>query len=130
MLIKNEIVLLDQINIDLKQGKTHFQAVVDASIPVIVRPVALATCFTVLGMIPLLWDAFFAAMAVTIMGGADLCHGPDLDCGAGALLYFFRVHELEEADVKKNHHLCNLGANLWFSLDESWQLKSTGSRCR
>jgi multidrug efflux pump subunit AcrB len=34
-----------------------------------VRPVAMATFTTVLGMIPLLWDAFFVAMDGTIMGG-------------------------------------------------------------
>jgi len=68
MLMKNEIVLLDQINIELKNGKAPMQAVIDSAVSR-VRPVAMAAFTTVLGMIPLLWDAFFGAMAVTIMGG-------------------------------------------------------------
>lgn len=68
MLMKNEIVLLDQINIELDKGKKPMTAVIDSAVSR-VRPVALAAFTTVLGMIPLLWDAFFEAMAVTIMGG-------------------------------------------------------------
>lgn len=68
MLMKNEIVLLDQINIELAKGKAPLLAVIDSAVSR-VRPVALAAFTTVLGMIPLLWDAFFEAMAVTIMGG-------------------------------------------------------------
>ncbi|PIE63980.1 MAG: hypothetical protein CSA26_10380, partial [Desulfobacterales bacterium] len=68
MLMKNEIVLLDQINIELAAGKHPYEAVLDSAVSR-VRPVAMAAFTTVLGMIPLLWDAFFAAMAVTIMGG-------------------------------------------------------------
>lgn len=68
MLIKNEIVLIDQINIERKEGKSDFAAVIDAAASR-VRPVSMAAFTTVLGMTPLLWDAFFAPMAVTIMGG-------------------------------------------------------------
>ncbi len=68
MLMKNEIVLLDQINIELGEGKAPYLAVIDSAASR-VRPVALAAFTTVLGMIPLIWDAFFVAMAVTIMGG-------------------------------------------------------------
>jgi len=68
MLIKNEIVLLDQINIELEEGKSAYCSVLDAAINR-VRPVCMSAVTTVLGMIPLLWDAFFAPMAVTIMGG-------------------------------------------------------------
>jgi multidrug efflux pump subunit AcrB len=68
MLIKNEIVLLDQINIELAEGKPPHLAVLDSAVDR-VRPVSMAAFTTVLGMTPLLWDAFFAPMAVTIMGG-------------------------------------------------------------
>ncbi len=68
MLIKNEIVLLDEINAEIARGKPPHQAVPDAAISRI-RPVAMAALTTVLGMAPLLSDAFFAPMAVTIMGG-------------------------------------------------------------
>ncbi|CCK79081.1 efflux RND transporter permease subunit [Desulfobacula toluolica] len=68
MLIKNEIVLLDQIKAELADGKEPFTAVVESSASRI-RPVTMATFTTVLGMIPLLTDAFFSPMAATIMGG-------------------------------------------------------------
>ncbi len=68
MLIKNEIVLLDQINIEMNEGKAPYRAVLDASVSR-VRPVAMAAFTTVLGMAPLLLDPFFIGMAVTIMAG-------------------------------------------------------------
>ncbi|WP_419781472.1 efflux RND transporter permease subunit [Maridesulfovibrio sp.] len=68
MLIKNAIVLLDQINIELAEGKEPYRAVVDSALSRI-RPVAMAAGTTILGMLPLVTDAFFSAMAVTIMAG-------------------------------------------------------------
>ena len=68
MLIKNEIVLLDQINIELAAGLKPYDAVINSSVSRM-RPVSMAAITTILGMIPLLWDAFFVAMAVTIMAG-------------------------------------------------------------
>jgi multidrug efflux pump subunit AcrB len=67
MLIKNEIVLLDQIKAELDSGKTPFNAVLDSSASRI-RPVTMATFTTVFGMVPLLTDAFFSPMAAAIMG--------------------------------------------------------------
>ncbi len=68
MLIKNAIVLLDEIRVLREAGGEPRTAVVEASISRM-RPVLMAAGTTVLGMIPLLGDAFFAAMAVTIMAG-------------------------------------------------------------
>ena len=68
MLIKNGIVLVDQINLELKEGKAAYQAVFDSGVSR-VRPVAMAAITTILGMIPLLFDVFFQSMAVTIMFG-------------------------------------------------------------
>ncbi|PSW11348.1 AcrB/AcrD/AcrF family protein [Photobacterium sanctipauli] len=68
MILKNGIVLLDQINIELESGKDPYDAVVDSAISR-VRPVSMAALTTVLGMIPLVFDAFFQSMAVTIMAG-------------------------------------------------------------
>ena len=68
MLIKNAIVLVDEINLNLGKGKRRFWAVVDAGVSRM-RPVMMAAATTILGMIPLLMDAFFIAMAVTIMVG-------------------------------------------------------------
>jgi multidrug efflux pump subunit AcrB len=68
MLLKNGIVLLDQINSELDSGKEPYQAVFDSGVSR-VRPVSMAAITTILGMIPLLADAFFESMAVTIMFG-------------------------------------------------------------
>ncbi|PLC59568.1 efflux RND transporter permease subunit [Photobacterium carnosum] len=68
MLVKNGIVLLDQIEIEIASGKEKYLAVVDAAVSR-VRPVCMAAITTVLGMLPLLPDVFFKPMAVTIMFG-------------------------------------------------------------
>ncbi|MGF1756951.1 efflux RND transporter permease subunit [Photobacterium sagamiensis] len=68
MLVKNGIVLVDQIEIEISGGKEKYQAVVDAAVSR-VRPVCMAAITTVLGMLPLLPDVFFKPMAVTIMFG-------------------------------------------------------------
>ena len=68
MLIKNAIVLIDQINLELGEGKELLAAIVDSGASRL-RPVAMAALTTALGMIPLLLDAFFKAMAVTIIFG-------------------------------------------------------------
>ena len=68
MLIKNAIVLIDQIGIEMASGKVPFQAIVDSGLSRLI-PVSMAAMTTILGMTPLLQDAFFIAMAVTIMFG-------------------------------------------------------------
>ena len=68
MLIKNGIVLVEEIDLVRAEGKPLREAIVEASVSRL-RPVMLAAVTTILGMIPLLWDAFFVSMAVTIMGG-------------------------------------------------------------
>jgi len=68
MLIKNAIVLIDQIEQDLALGVEPYKAVLDSSVSRM-RPVLMASGTTILGMAPLLTDAFYAAMAATIMSG-------------------------------------------------------------
>ncbi|MGY0614611.1 efflux RND transporter permease subunit [Vibrio sp. FJH11] len=68
MILKNGIVLLDQINLELESGKDPYIAIVDSAISR-VRPVSMAALTTILGMIPLVFDAFFGSMAITIMAG-------------------------------------------------------------
>lgn len=68
MMIKNAVVLLDQIGIDRAAGLDTYEAVVQSAMSRL-RPVMLAAGTTVLGVIPLLQDVFWVGMAVTIMGG-------------------------------------------------------------
>lgn len=68
MLIKNAIVLVEEINLEQSQGKGLTDSILDSGVSRL-RPVAMAALTTALGMIPLIFDAFFVSMAITIIGG-------------------------------------------------------------
>lgn len=68
MTIKAAIVLVDEIDVQLKLGKTPYQAVMTSGVSRLM-PVAMSSGTTMLGMIPLFTDAFFVSMAVTIVFG-------------------------------------------------------------
>lgn len=68
MLIKNAIVLIDETDSQIAEGKARLQAVIDAAVSR-VRPVVLGVLTTVLGVVPLLWDPFFASLAIVIIAG-------------------------------------------------------------
>lgn len=68
MIIKNAVVLIDQIDAEIRSGKAPYAAILDSAVSRL-RPVSMASITTVLGMIPLLQDIFFVGMSVTIIGG-------------------------------------------------------------
>ena len=68
MMIKNAIVLLDQANIYIEEGKVRYDAIIEAAVSRL-RPVSLAAATTVLGVIPLIQDVFWVGMAVVLMAG-------------------------------------------------------------
>lgn len=68
MMIKNGIVLMDEINLQISEGMAPRDALVNSSKSRL-RPVMMASLTTILGMIPLIPDAMFGSLAVTIMGG-------------------------------------------------------------
>ena len=68
MNIKNAIVLVDQIGIEEAKGTPRLEAIIEATKSRIV-PVSMASGTTILGMLPLLFDAMFGGMAACIMGG-------------------------------------------------------------
>lgn len=68
MMVKNAIVLLDEINTLKSDGQSEYDAVVNAAVARL-RPVLLAAGTTVLGVIPLLGDVFWVSLAVVIMFG-------------------------------------------------------------
>ena len=67
-MIKNAIVLLDEINNNLADGRNHYASVLEAAMSRL-RPVMLAAATTVLGVAPLLQDVFWVGLAVTVMAG-------------------------------------------------------------
>ena len=98
MQIKQAIVLIDETDHQLSSGKHPFDAIVDSGLSRI-RPVVLAALTTVLGMIPLLPDVFFASMAVTIMFG--LAFAAMLTLIVVPVLYsiFFRIKYVKPEEV-------------------------------
>lgn len=97
MLIKNAIVLIDQIDFEIKEGKHPWQAILDSSVSRM-RPVILAAVTTVLGMIPLLFDIFFANMAVTIMFGLTFATILTLIVVPTLYRIFFRISPVTNKD--------------------------------
>lgn len=90
MLIKNGIVLVDQIRLELAEGKDPYAAVFDSAVSR-VRPVSMAAITTILGMLPLLLDVFFEAMAVTIMFGLGFATILTLLAVPAAYALFYRI---------------------------------------
>ena len=68
MIIKNVIVLLDEVNIQRRAGVDSYRAVIEATVSR-ARPVLMAAITTIFGMIPLLFDVVFSGMAATIVFG-------------------------------------------------------------
>ena len=68
MMIKNGIVLIQEVDEEIASGKDPYDAVISSGVSRF-RPVLMAAMTTVLGMIPLLWDVMFNSMAITIMCG-------------------------------------------------------------
>ena len=68
MMIKNGIVLMDEITLEINSGIAPREALINSSKSRL-RPVMMASLTTILGMIPLVPDAMFGSLAVTIMGG-------------------------------------------------------------
>ncbi len=96
MLIKNGIVLVEEIDLVRAEGRPLRKAIVEASVSRL-RPVMLAAVTTILGMLPLLGDAFFVSMAITIMGGLAFATILTLVAAPVFYLIFFARDEKREA---------------------------------
>lgn len=95
MMIKNGVVLVDEVDVQIRDGKEAFRALIDASTSRL-RPVLLAAMTTILGMIPLVNDDMFGSLAVTIMGGLFI--GTIITLVVLPILYslFFRIRHPEK----------------------------------
>jgi len=93
MLIKNSIVLIDEANAQVGDGRDRYVAIVNSAVSR-ARPVAMAALTTVLGMVPLLTDVFFKDMAIVIMSG--LAFATALTLCVVPLLYviLYRAHPM------------------------------------
>lgn len=90
MLIKNAVVLIDQTDTEIAEGKPRMSAVIDAAVSRM-RPVVLGVMTTVLGVIPLLWDPFFKSLAVVIICGLSFATILTLIVAPALYAIFFRI---------------------------------------
>jgi multidrug efflux pump subunit AcrB len=100
LLIKNAIVLVDQIDIEIEAGKPRFDAIIEAAASR-VRPVMMGALTTVLGVILLYFDAFFKSMAVVLVFGLSFATILTLIIVPVLYAIFFRIRsdEVHHADV-------------------------------
>jgi multidrug efflux pump len=68
MIMRNTVILVDQIDRDIAEGHARHQAIIDATVRR-ARPVVLTALAAILGMVPLARSIFWGPMAITIMGG-------------------------------------------------------------
>ena len=68
MIIRNSIILLDQIRLHLEDGATQWQAIIDSAV-LRFRPIMLTAGSSILGMVPLIFSTFWGPMAVAIACG-------------------------------------------------------------
>ena len=68
MIIRNSVILIDQIQKHLEAGETPWDAVVDSAV-LRFRPIMLTAAAAILGMLPLMTSAFWGPMAVAIASG-------------------------------------------------------------
>ena len=94
LLIKNAIVLIEEIDQQIESGKDPYEAVLDSSVSRM-RPVILAAATTILGLIPLLSDVFFVNMSVTIMAGLGFASLLTLTIVPTLYATFFRIRKAD-----------------------------------
>src|SRR5262249_59473374 len=68
MIVRNSVILVDQIETEITDGRAHWEAVVEAALRRF-RPIVLTAEATILGMIPIASTVFWGPMAYAIMGG-------------------------------------------------------------
>jgi len=99
LLIKNAIVLVDQIDVEIADGKARLDAIVEAAASRM-RPVMMGTLTTVLGVLPLFLEAFFKSMAVVIVFGLTFATLLTLIIIPVLYALFFRVRAEEIAHAQ------------------------------
>lgn len=95
MIIKNVIVLIDEINIQHRSGVAIYTAIIEATVSR-TRPVLMAATTTIFGMIPLLFDVAFGGMAATIIFGLTFATLLTLFITPALYAIFYKVKEKQQ----------------------------------
>lgn len=98
LLIKNAIVLIEEIDQEIAQGNDPYGAILDSGVSRM-RPVLLAAATTILGLIPLLPDVFFVNMAITMMAGLSFATVLTLLVVPTLYAVFFRIRGPQGAEA-------------------------------
>lgn len=95
LLIKNAIVLIEEIDQQIEAGIESFKAILDSAVSRM-RPVMMAAATTILGMIPLLSDVFFVNMSIIIMSGLAFASVLTLIVVPVLYSFFFKIKYKED----------------------------------
>ena len=98
MIMRNTVILVDQIERDIAAGHGRYRAIVDATVRR-ARPVALTALAAILGMIPLAGSLFWGPMAITIMGGLLVATALTLLVVPALYALWFRVRQEEPPTI-------------------------------
>lgn len=98
MIMRNTVILVDQIDRDIADGHARHRAIIDATVRR-ARPVVLTALAAILGMIPLARSIFWGPMAITIMGGLLVATVLTLLVVPALYAVWFRVREDEPAHI-------------------------------
>jgi multidrug efflux pump subunit AcrB len=98
MIMRNTVILVDQIDRDIADGHGRHRAVIDATVRR-ARPVVLTALAAILGMIPLARSIFWGPMAITIMGGLFVATILTLLVVPALYSLWFRVRSDETLDT-------------------------------
>jgi len=103
MIMRNTVILVDQIDRDIAEGHARYRAIIDATIRR-ARPVTLTALAAILGMIPLSRSVFWGPMAITIMGGLLVATILTLLVVPALYALWFRVTKDEPAGAGRSNH--------------------------
>ncbi|MGH6924131.1 MAG: efflux RND transporter permease subunit [Propylenella sp.] len=94
MIIRNSVILIDQIQVEIGQGRARWDAVVEASANRF-RPILLTAAAAILAMIPIAPTVFWGPMAYAIMGGLAVATALTLIFLPALYVAWFRIREGE-----------------------------------
>jgi len=98
MIMRNTVILVDQIERDIADGHSRYRAIIDATVRR-ARPVVLTALAAILGMIPLAQSIFWGPMAITIMGGLLVATALTLLVVPALYALWFRVRQEEPPTI-------------------------------
>ncbi len=111
MIIRNSVILIDQIETNIAAGIDRWEALVEATCHRL-RPIMLTAAAAILGMIPIASDSFWRPMAMAIMGGLAVATVLTLLFLPAAYAAWFRIREPAVASAEAGKRKSGRGSNM------------------